>query len=215
MATIGVKDFYDKKFKQLEFEGEWERSFGKPEKNFRTLIYGLPKNGKTEFCIKLSKYLTGFTKVYYNSYEQGISKSLQDALKRNNMRDVSGKIIFGDGERFEQMKARLSKKNSPGACFIDSLDYMKLGTEQYQDLVNSFPNKIFIIICWARGSKPAKQAALDIEYMVDVIVKVKDFKAYVASRFGGCEPFVIWDKGATKKAPEVKQIDLFKAAKSA
>jgi len=215
MATIGVTDFYDKKFKELPFDGEWEKSFGHPEENFRVLIYGAPKNGKTEFCIKLAKYLTNFKKVYYNSYEQGISKSLLDAVKRNNMHEVTGKIIFGDRETFEQMKVRLSKKNSPGICFIDSLDYMKLTTDQYQELIAKFPKKVFIIICWAKGSKPAKQAALDIEFMVDVIVHIKNFRATVRSRFGGNEDFIVWDKKVAKQEPEVKQIDLFKAAQSA
>jgi hypothetical protein len=195
---IGVKDFLDKKFITYEFGDEFKESFGEPEKNFTMLVYGHPGNGKTEFCIKLAKYLCKFTKVYYNSYEQGISKTLQDALKRNHMNEVSGKITFGDKEPFDEMIKTLGKKNAPQVVFIDSRDYMNLTGEQYRTLIKAHPRKSFIIICWESGGKPKGEHAKAIEYMVDIKVQVKDFKAFPRCRFGGNKPFVIWNKAQTK-----------------
>ncbi len=97
MKTIGVSNFINKKFDIFPFEGEWKESFGEPEKNFQMIIYGDPGNGKTEFSVKFAKYLATFGKVLYCSYEQGISKSLQDAIIRNNMEEVTGKIMFLSG----------------------------------------------------------------------------------------------------------------------
>jgi len=215
MATTGINDFLKKSYKELEFTGRWAASFGKPEKNFKCCISGASGNGKTEFVVMLSKYLAQFTKVYYNSYEQKFSKSLRDSLRRNNMQDVNGKVIFADGESVEVMKRRLSKRNSPGAVVIDSRDYMNLTIDQFKDLTESFPNKSFIVICWATGNKPKGTHAEGIEYMCDVKIMVKNFTAHMRSRFGGNENFIIWDKPAAKSEPQVVQIGLNKPSKSA
>lgn len=196
--AIGISDFLAKEFNVYSFEDKFLNSFGEPETNFSALVYGHPKNGKTEFCIQLAKYMSQYTRVYYNSYEQGISKSLQDALKRNKMEDVSGKVIFGNKETYSEMIDRLSKKNSPMVCFIDSRDYMNLTAAQWFRLIEKFPRKAFILISWESAGKPASKYAKDISYRTDIIIHVKNFIAYPTGRFGGNEKFVIWNKSASK-----------------
>jgi len=215
MATTGITDFLNKSYKELEFSGEWFDSFGNPEKNFKCCIYGSSGNGKTEFTIKFTKWLAQFGKVYYNSHEQKFSKSLRDALVRNKMQEVNGKVIFADGESFEEMKVRLSKRNSPAFIVIDSRDYMNLTIDQFKELIETFPHKSFIVICWSSGSKPKGTHAEGIEYMCDIKIFVKDFIAKVRSRFGGTKPYVIWDRSAPKTEPVVTQIPLNKPRKSA
>jgi hypothetical protein len=190
--AIGVKELLKKEFITYEFEGEWLESFGEVERNFRMLIYGASGNGKTEFVVQLAKYLATFGRVYFNSFEQGVSKSLQAAFRRNKMQHVNGKLVLGDKETFEEMTERLARRNSPKFCIIDSLDYMRLSVEQYRQLVADFPTKAFIIVCWATGRNPKTQAAKDIEYMADIKVRVLEYKAFPRSRFGGNKPYVIW-----------------------
>ena len=205
MKTIGVSDFIAKKFDIFPFEGEWKESFGEPEKNFQMIIYGDPGNGKTEFSVRFAKYLAGFRKVLYCSYEQGISKSLQDAIIRNNMEQVAGKIIFLSGGSVVELSEYI-KRTNPGIIFIDSLDYMRLTTEQYKSLIKRHPKKAFVIITWSRNESPKSQYAKDIEYMCDIKSYVENFRiSKPRSRFGGNKEFVIWNGG--KKI--VKQVDLF------
>ncbi len=194
MRSIGISEFLERKFITYDFDGEWAATFGQPERNMKVLIWGDPGHGKTEFCIKLSKYLARFTKVYYNSFEQGICKTLQDALRRNDMQEVSGRVMFGNQESFEEMMQRLSGRNSPMVCVIDSRDYINLTTEQFKRLVDQFPRKCFIVVCWESGGKPRGEYAKQIAYMCDVKVHVQNFKAFPRSRFGGNKPFVIWEK---------------------
>lgn len=198
MKAVGITEFLSKEFDAYPFEGEWLDTFGEPEKNFVILMFGDPGNGKTEFAVKLTKYLSSFKKVLYCSSEQGISKSLQDAIKRNDMADIKGKVFFTKGETFDDLVIRLKRRASPGIVIIDSLDYMKLTAEQFKLLRKLFPKKAFIIISWAKNDKPKTQPAKDIEYMADIKVLVKDFKAYPKSRFGGNKPFVIWKRTANK-----------------
>lgn len=191
---IGISDFLGREFDTYPFEGRWLASFGEPEKNMKVLIYGLPGHGETEFCIQLVKYLASFTKCYYNSFEQGICKTLQDALKRNNMMEVNGRVMFGNMNTLEEMMEKLSSKNAPQVCVIDSRDYMRLTTEQFKALTEAHPRKCFIIICWETGGKPRGEYAKQIEFMCDVKIHVTDFKAKMRSRFGGNKDFVIWDR---------------------
>jgi hypothetical protein len=71
---------------------------------------------------------------------------------------------------------------------------MRLTTDQFKLLRKEFPRKSFIIICWSSNDKPKSQYGKDIEYMADIKIQVRKFKAFPASRFGGNQPFVIWEK---------------------
>ncbi|MEO0626655.1 MAG: hypothetical protein AAFY91_06680 [Bacteroidota bacterium] len=203
--AIGVNDLLKRKFDLYDFDGKWRASFGSPEKNFRALVYGDSGNGKTEFVVQLAKYLARFGKVYFDSFEQGISQSLKDAFIRNDMHEVAGNLVIGDKDSFEDLYYRMGARNSPKFCIIDSLDYMDLTADQYRQLVERYPHKSFIIISWSAGRKPKTQAAKDILYMVDIKIRVYEYKAFVASRFGGCEPYVIWPEYWERKAQQAEE----------
>lgn len=197
MRTIGITQFLERKFDTYALDGAWLAALGEPEKNFKMILFGKPGNGKTEFAIQMARYFAGFTKVYYNSFEQGISKTLQDALRRNNMQDVVGKVIFGDKETFDEMMQRLSGKNAPQIVIIDSRDYLNLTGAQYKALTEAHPRKAFVIICWESAGKPKGEHAKAIEYMCDIKAYVRNFVMEPRSRFGGNEKFVIWDRKQT------------------
>jgi len=199
MRAIGIKEFYAKQFQTYGFTDQWLRHIGNPERNFKAIIYGLSGNGKTDYAIKLSKYVAQLgAKVYYNSFEEGISCTLQEAIIRNELIEVQGKITFGDKETLDEMIVRLKKRNSANVVVIDSRDYMNLTTEQYKHLVDLFPRKAFILLCWSAGGKPKGEYAKAIEYMCDIKIQVHHFTAHSRSRFGGNERFVIWDKQVKK-----------------
>lgn len=205
MRAIGINAFIAKRFDTYSFEVQWKESFGEPEKNFKMIVYGGSVSGKTEFCVQLAKYLAGFGKVSYISSEQGISKSLQDAINRNNMQEVAGKVMFVAGGIFEDLVDYI-KRSKSRVIIIDSLDYTKLTTDQYKFLIKTFPKKAFVIIAWAKNGTPKSQHAKDIEFMCDIKSYVENFKITLpGSRFGGNKEFVIWDGG--KKV--YKQRDLF------
>ncbi len=193
--ALGVTEFLSKKFIELSFEDIWLRAMGKPERNFKAIIFGKPKNGKTEFCIMFAKYLTKFGKVLYNSFEQGHSKSLQDAFVRQDMHQVKGNIIITHKEKYDEMFKRLKRKKSPGIVFIDSVQYIKMTGDQWKELIENFPRKIFIVISHATGDEPKGTSAEAIQYDVDISILVKGFKAHCQGRFGGGDDIVIWEEG--------------------
>lgn len=193
--TLGISQIMNKKYHTLDFSGEWLDTFGAPSDPFHCLVFGHPKNGKTTFMMRFAKYLTGFGKVFYSSIEEGDTKTTQDAFIRERMDEIPhGKFMLGDQFQFTDLVEYLKGRNRGKFVFIDSRDYMKLTAQQYIKLVTLFPRKSFIIICWEQAGKPAGKFAKDIEYMVDMVVHVHDFKARVRSRFGGGKDYVIWNK---------------------
>jgi tRNA A37 threonylcarbamoyladenosine biosynthesis protein TsaE len=208
-----MKAFQNKTFKTYDFEGVWRASFGEPEQNFRTMVYGDSGNGKTDLVVQLAKYLAGFGRVYYNSFEEGESLTLQKAFGRHDLWSMEGKIILGDRENFDLVIRRMKARNSPRFCIIDSLDYMRMTMADYQYFVEELPHKSIIIISWSDGKKPKSQAAKDIEYMVDVKVRVHEYKAYVKCRFGGNEPFIIWPEYWENKAQAAEEAENVAPAK--
>lgn len=206
----GVNDFIAKKFKSLLFSGDWEKFCGQPEDNFSAIVYGESGNGKTDFCMQFAKMLSKFDRVYYNSFEQGFSKSLQECVVRQKMKDVSGKVVFAHMEDYPAMVERLKKKKSPKFVFIDSRDYMNLTTEQFKELKHLFPKKCFIVICHEDGAKPKGNHGKSIQYMVDIKIRVRGFVAMPKSRFGGNQDFIIWETGAKAYRDQVRELKQIK-----
>jgi KaiC/GvpD/RAD55 family RecA-like ATPase len=203
--TLGVSQIMSKKYSYYELDQEWIDGVGLLSKPFTLLVYGKPKNGKTSFVMKLCKHLTKFGKVYYNSAEEGDSKTIQDALILAKMEESpAGKFMIGDRDTFLEMKEKLAKKNSGAFVVIDSIDYLYFDVHQYKKLIEEFPNKSFIIISWEKGGEPKSQAARDIKHMVGAVVHVKNHVAHTIGRYGPTEPYVIWDKKAPKKEEQLQ-----------
>ena len=198
MRTTGLHQLGQMKFDRLPFEGDWRKTIGNPTKNFSALLYGNSGNGKTTAIILFLKYVCSFgLKACYISHEEGISGTMQDAFNKHDMiAEKSGQIILAEDTTFEETLEYFSKRGSPEVVVIDSIDYCNLTVEQYKLLRKTLKRKIIILIAWSQGRSPKTQAAKDIEYMVDVKLFVRNFMIWPKSRFGGNEPFVIWEQRA-------------------
>lgn len=182
--AYSVTDVYNAKFEELQFEGEWLQAIGKPEMTGSWFVFGPPKNGKTSFSMKLAKYMTNFGRVYYNSYEEGLSKTIQMAYKRVGMADVGGRIILKQ-ESYEQMLKRLKRHKSPDIVFIDSVQFLEMKFKEYKTLKDTFPSKIFIYISHVQGRIPEGNTAQRIWRDANVIFRVEGRRAFVESRYEG------------------------------
>lgn len=189
-------DLMSQKVNELDFKGDWLKSLGKPEITGSWLIWGNSTNGKTRFALQLCKYLASFCRVAYNSLEEGDSKSMRDAIKEVGMNDVKGNFLLLDQEPVEELKARLRRRKSPDVVFIDSWQYTGLNYAEYKKLRSEFKHKLFILISHAEGKNPEGRTAKSIRYDSFVKIWIEGYKAFPASRYGGNEPYTIWDQGA-------------------
>lgn len=194
--AISVSQLMVTTHRVMPFEGEWLAAFGEPELTGSWLIWGNSGNGKTRFALQLCKYLTRFGRVAYNSLEEGASKSMKQAFIDLNMEDVKRNFVLLDREPIAELVERLAKRKSPDIVAIDSLQYSGLTTQSYKALVNRFRNKLFILISHADGRNPAGRVASSIRFDAMVKIRVEGYCAYPVSRYGGGEPYVIWEEGA-------------------
>lgn len=195
--AVSVSQLLSTNIRHVEFDGEWLASFGKPQLTGTWLVWGNPGNGKTRLALQLAKYLCSFGKrVAYDSLEEGASLSMKNALIDCNMREASLRFILLDQEPVEELVKRLSKQKSPDVVIIDSVQYTGLTYAEYKRLRDKFRSKLFIMISHAEGTQPSGRVAKSIRFDAFVKIWVEGFKAYPVSRYGGGEPYTIWEEGA-------------------
>ena len=190
--ALSVSDIRKYKPVELNFTGAWKASIGTPELCGTWLIWGNSANGKTRFALQLAKYLTNFRRVAYNSLEEGLSKSMKEAIIDTGL---NKNFVLLDKEPVEELKSRLRKRRSPDVILIDSLQYTGLSYGQYKELRKEFPHKLFIFISHAEGNEPKGNVARSIRYDAFVKIPVIGYAAYPQGRFGGGEKYVVWKHG--------------------
>lgn len=213
MKALGIKQFHQKKFKLMDLDGSpFKTTLGNVPKHFTCVIGGFSGNGKTEFCIRLAKELCNHGKVAWFSYEQRHGFDLQTATMRNKMEDVSGLFIPVDPiadkpehvSFLEDLDNYLSKRNSPDYIFIDSVDYTEWKKADYLYLKEKYEGKkSFIFICHTdKSGNPRKSIANDIIFDGGMFILVQKYIATPQkNRFGGFEPYVIWEEKARELNP--------------
>lgn len=187
----------------IEFEGEWLRAFGKPQKHGTWIIWGASGNGKSSFVMQLAKVLCKFAIVAYDSLEESTGLSLKNSLIRHKMEEVNKRFKILDREPMEDLSIRLSKKRSPEIVIIDSFQYSGLTYATYKALKEKHRNKLLIFISHAEGTNPEGRAAKKVAYDADVKIFVQGFRAMCKGRFI-TEPgnhYTIWEEGAAKYSP--------------
>jgi hypothetical protein len=196
--AVSTSQLLTKKFKLLPFTGEWEASFGKPELAGTWLIWGQSASGKTRFTLQICKYLAGFgCRMAYDSLEMGCKTTLQKAARETGLDEIGRSIIWVE-EPMEELAERLSRKKSPQVVIIDSVQYCGMNYKDYVAFKSRFPHKLLIFISHADGKEPSSRTAKSIRYDSDIKIRIEGFRAFPTGRYGGGEPFTIWEEGASK-----------------
>lgn len=191
------------KFKTFDFNGEWLRHLGKPERAKSILIYGGSGHGKTTYALQLMKCMSDFEKVFYNSVEEGLRASFIRSLELNNIKSIKGKYVF-QSEFYDDMWKRLDRKRQPKIVFVDSVQYCFRGKrdKHYWDLVEKFNDTLFVFVSQMSKGVPKGAVADAIMWDAQAIIKIQDFKAYIEkSRCGGDEttPYIINQQKAEER----------------
>lgn len=198
---LSPRDILSIKFDTLPLEGDFGRAFGEPERKGVWLMWGGSGSGKTSMAMLLAKELTKYGKVVYNSLEQGKSLSLQQAVERHRMDEITrGRFILLDKEDMETLSERLSRRKSPDFVIIDSLQYAFKNYNEYRDFRARHQDKLLIFVSHAEGVQPAGKPAVKVMYDADMKILVEGYRATSKGRFFG-EPgacYVIWEEGASQ-----------------
>lgn len=198
---VGLKQLHQKRYTLLQNLPQlFVNAFGELTAAFSMIVWGLSGNGKSNFLMQFILALMGHGKVLYVSYEEGTEKTMQKLVFRHlNLDDHNGKIEFSDHSMtYDELVKKLKKKKSPQFVVIDSLQYAGINYQQYKNLKETFPRKAFLFISHATGKLPTGKTATDIRYDAGIKVRVEGYIAFVTSRYGGVQNFIIWEDGAKK-----------------
>lgn len=202
--ALSNKNVCDARFEVADFEGRWLASIGKPELRGAWIIYGESGSGKTHFALELLAYVSRFVKqAAYDTIEQGLSLSFQRAWNDAGMIEAGNRVIVYAKEQMPELRARLKKRRSPEIVVIDSITALTGFTRtSFTQLLDEFPDKLFIFIAHEEGGKPYPAVAKHVRKLSEVKIRVEGFKAFVTSRFsgkdGGGADFIIWPEGAAR-----------------
>lgn len=213
MKVLGVKQFHQMRFKFLDLsKSKFEGLLGRVPKNFILVVKGYSGNGKTEFCVQLAKELCKYGTVAWVSYEQRHGADLQEATKRNNIEEVTGRFFPIDPisgveagvSLLEDLDKYLDKRNSPDFIFLDSVDYTGFTWEDYVFLRNKYGRKkAFIFIAHSTKSGILKKRISEqIAFDGGMIFWVSNYIAIPEkNRFGGMEDYMVWEQRARELNP--------------
>ena len=200
------KEVMAKTYRTLEWDGEWADAFGQPEENSTWLIHGPSASGKSSFVMQLAKRLCELGTVLYLSYEEGVSQSMQQRLKRFKMWEVQGRFRLVTDDSLEELSERLRRPKSARFVVVDS--YQAAGWEYKPtvELIERFPRKSFIFISQEDKGQPMGKPAKRLKYYAGVKVRVIGYKAYCQGRFipeaGTFYP--VWEEGILRTTNNLK-----------
>lgn len=196
--ALSISKVLNAKFHTLEVDGEWSAAIGQPELTGSWMIYGAPKNGKTTFAMMLAKYLSKFVRVAYDSVEEGLSRSVQMAMERVGMKEVSGRVVLLDKEPIAELVKRLHRQKSPDVVVIDSVQFLDPSFSEYKKLKTAFPDKLFVYVSHVSGRQPEGQVAKRIWRDANVYFRIEGYRAFPVSRYGGGGTIDIWAERAAE-----------------
>jgi len=197
--ALTVDNVLAKKYKLIDFTGEWYDAFDKPEMSGVWFVWGNSGNGKTSFLIQMIKELAKFDKVLVNSREEGTRHTLQKSLINFNMRDVGKSKVHFVNEGIVDLTTRLKLKKSHRIVVIDSFQYMQISYKEYIRFKEQFPDKLLIFISHADGKSPEGRSAKSVKFDAGLKIYVEGYRAFSHGRYKGAkEEYDIWPKKALK-----------------
>ena len=194
------KEIAKKTYKTLPWSGRWAEAFGLPEENSTWFISGASAAGKSSFVMQLAHELTHYGQVLYMSYEEGVSQSFQERIKRFNMDKRQGWFRVVTTDTVEDLIARLKKRHSAKFIIVDSFQESGWEWAETKALLEAFPRKSFIFISQEAKGQPLGKPAIRLRYHAGVKVRVVGFRAFCQGRFNpdAGNSFVVWEEGVLR-----------------
>ncbi len=197
--ALSVSEVLSKKKHVLKLSDKWAAAFGEPSKRGVWFIWGDSGNGKTDFAIQLCKELARFGKVIYNSFEEGASLAMRNAIVRAGMTDVKSRFGLLEGESMYELEERMQKHKSPDFYIIDSFQYANMSFDEYRRFKDANPKKLIIFISQGENKIPRGAPAKRVMFDASLKIYVEGFRAFSKGRSVGPKGYyTIWEEGAER-----------------
>lgn len=165
-------DFLKMKFDKLNFQGKWRNFIGNPSPGFTTMIFGMPKTGKSYLMIEYAGYLVrNHGSVLYVAIEEELDDTLQEKLRDTEVKHPD--LYVSD---------YLPEDLSPyDFVFLDSVTKLDLTPQDLAQLEKRYPNTSFTYVFQAT-KHGAFRGSNKFQHNVDVVIEVP--KKGIATQYG-------------------------------
>ncbi len=186
MRTVSPLTISERNIETYPFTGDWHKILGEPDIRFSSLIRGEAKSGKSTYCAKFAQMCSQFGRVLYVSAEERLnSKTLQNRLELCNV--TSPKVRFIHTKNIEDIEKTVQ---TGGFRFviIDSIQHVDMSYHEFEALRTKFKRrKLSWHLIMQMGVSIKKW-----KHEVDVLVEVRDGKAFVHGRYSAANSMNIF-----------------------
>ena len=185
--SLSIRNLYDKKYKQFEFDGLWLQAMGNPERNGIWIIWGKEKNGKTWSALKLADYLSKQTKVLYISAEEGMGLDFRNSCKRAGLEPTNRKIHFEPYIAIDELKQKLKSKKASKVVFIDNCTVYggEIKPADLMPLTRQYADTLFILLAHEEKGEPYRALAKEARKLAKIIMYVEGLATHISGRCPG------------------------------
>lgn len=184
---LSTSNLYAIRHSRFSFDGKWKESFGDPETTGIWIIYGIDKNGKSWFTLKLADYLSTFKKTLYVSAEEGFAGDFIETMKRADIGTHNKNLQFLEYTPLEELNEILSKRRTSDIIILDNATVYEEEFRRggFKKFIDEHPNKLIILVAHEDRNLPYTAAAKLAKKLAKVIVRVQGIAAFVSGRCPG------------------------------
>lgn len=199
-GIMSARDLEQYEYAKYDFEGRWEQFFGQPSINAHYMVFGLPKSGKSTFCMHFAKYLAdNFGDVLYVASEEGFSQTLKN--KMINFGLTSDRMHFGN---YREAEPIMEIAGNYDFVFIDSVNFIAITPEQIRELKHNNPNLSLITI--QQSTKDGDfRGSQEYAHDSDSIVRIENGIATQQGRFQEQSQMRVFPKSEKKEVIEYEE----------
>jgi predicted ATP-dependent serine protease len=164
------------------------------------MVFGLPKSGKSTFCMHFAKYLAdNHGDVLYVASEEGFSQTLKN--KMTNFGLKSDRMHFAN---YRESDPIMQVAGNYDFVFIDSVNFIDISPEQIRQLKHENPNLSLITI--QQSTKDGDfRGSQEYAHDSDSIVRIESGIATQQGRFQEQSQMMVFPKSEKKEVIEYEE----------
>lgn len=209
MQVMTLTELRAMPYKALTLSPAWQAFLGNVPASgrFNILVAGPSGTGKSVFCLGLAKEFSRHGDVLYVCAEES-TKAGTVQIRARLMKIRSSRILMCETTRYDDVRRAL-RTYGCRFCFIDSIQELDVDNKVVQDLMNEFPDVIFIFVAqvdWTEkhslGSSTWRHR-VDIRLWTEVDPDGTRYVRTIKSRYAPTEPrmrLFAPSRGTTKEA---------------
>lgn len=195
---INSDTLLNNKYDTFNFQGKYCELIGNPTIPFHAIVFGLPKSGKSIFCIQFADYLAmNFGKVLYVAAEEKFSPTLQKKVQ-DFVNDTSN-LDFASFQTYQEIMA--NDLSLYRFIFIDSLNFAKITVDELESIKEAYPHISLITILQSTKSGNFR-GSQEYAHNCDVIITIENGIATQKGRFQAQSSIYVFDEPENIPQPE-------------